>query len=130
RDHVAAHDAAEDVDEDPFYVGIREDDLEGGRHPLLGSAPTDIQKVGGVASIELDDVHGRHGQACAIDHAADIAVELDVIELVAPGLQLHGILFVLVTELCNFRMPEKRDRKSTRLNSSHVKISYAVFCLK
>src|SRR5690606_39803297 len=25
---------------------------------------------------------------------------------------------------------EKPDRKSTRLNSSHVKISYAVFCLK
>src|SRR5690606_40819442 len=25
---------------------------------------------------------------------------------------------------------ERRDRKSTRLNSSHVKISYAVFCLK
>src|SRR5690606_29445361 len=25
---------------------------------------------------------------------------------------------------------QKRDRKSTRLNSSHVKISYAVFCLK
>src|SRR5690606_41778110 len=25
---------------------------------------------------------------------------------------------------------DARDRKSTRLNSSHVKISYAVFCLK
>src|SRR3989442_5172147 len=25
---------------------------------------------------------------------------------------------------------EFRDRKSTRLNSSHVRISYAVFCLK
>src|SRR5207302_9919239 len=25
-------------------------------------------------------------------------------------------------------IPPKRDRKSTRLNSSHVKISYAVFC--
>src|SRR5699024_11888378 len=25
---------------------------------------------------------------------------------------------------------EKEDRKSTRLNSSHVSISYAVFCLK
>src|SRR5690554_7655388 len=24
----------------------------------------------------------------------------------------------------------KKDRKSTRLNSSHVRISYAVFCLK
>src|SRR5439155_22680084 len=26
--------------------------------------------------------------------------------------------------------PGSRDRKSTRLNSSHVAISYAVFCLK
>src|SRR5204862_6995996 len=25
---------------------------------------------------------------------------------------------------------DQRDRKSTRLNSSHVEISYAVFCLK
>src|SRR5207253_3684240 len=28
------------------------------------------------------------------------------------------------------RVLETRDRKSTRLNSSHVAISYAVFCLK
>src|SRR5690606_41672373 len=28
------------------------------------------------------------------------------------------------------RWQGKEDRKSTRLNSSHVKISYAVFCLK
>src|SRR3989442_5607620 len=26
--------------------------------------------------------------------------------------------------------PNREDRKSTRLNSSHVRISYAVFCLK
>src|SRR5690606_41361957 len=29
-----------------------------------------------------------------------------------------------------YRRVEMKDRKSTRLNSSHVKISYAVFCLK
>src|SRR2546430_8848663 len=28
------------------------------------------------------------------------------------------------------RHPHRRDRKSTRLNSSHSQISYAVFCLK
>src|SRR5215471_19815523 len=28
------------------------------------------------------------------------------------------------------RRPPHRDRKSTRLDSSHVEISYAVFCLK
>src|SRR5207249_11501749 len=27
-------------------------------------------------------------------------------------------------------LPDHQDRKSTRLNSSHVSISYAVFCLK
>src|SRR5690606_39780746 len=32
-------------------------------------------------------------------------------------------------QLNRLDQPE-RDRKSTRLNSSHVKISYAVFCLK
>src|SRR5690554_7140488 len=29
-----------------------------------------------------------------------------------------------------FIVLSQRDRKSTRLNSSHVRISYAVFCLK
>src|SRR5690606_41987120 len=33
------------------------------------------------------------------------------------------------TERCRDEL-SKQDRKSTRLNSSHVKISYAVFCLK
>src|SRR3712207_8655536 len=28
------------------------------------------------------------------------------------------------------RVPARADRKSTRLNSSHANISYAVFCLK
>src|SRR5439155_14574649 len=30
----------------------------------------------------------------------------------------------------DFDLPSLSDRKSTRLNSSHVAISYAVFCLK
>src|SRR5437773_9074689 len=31
---------------------------------------------------------------------------------------------------CRASLPRGRDRKSTRLNSSHITISYAVFCLK
>src|SRR5690606_187593 len=33
-------------------------------------------------------------------------------------------------EMLNPNPANDKDRKSTRLNSSHVKISYAVFCLK
>src|SRR5206468_9002130 len=36
-----------------------------------------------------------------------------------------------IRELCvRIRTHSSRDRKSTRLNSSHDQISYAVFCLK
>src|SRR5207302_9421666 len=38
-----------------------------------------------------------------------------------PKLELMGVLIEQFNDA---------DRKSTRLNSSHVKISYAVFCLK
>src|SRR6266508_6038983 len=36
----------------------------------------------------------------------------------------------LCSDMRSPRSPDRRDRKSTRLNSSHVAISYAVFCLK
>src|SRR5690606_41914526 len=36
----------------------------------------------------------------------------------------------LLSERCGTALEESPDRKSTRLNSSHVKSSYAVFCLK
>src|SRR5688572_32497456 len=39
-------------------------------------------------------------------------------------------LFLRVPELCRQQRRGLRDRKSTRLNSSHSQISYAVFCLK
>src|SRR5690606_40039007 len=39
-------------------------------------------------------------------------------------------LVVLDPEGDRGEVPVQLDRKSTRLNSSHVKISYAVFCLK
>src|SRR5256885_6622541 len=34
------------------------------------------------------------------------------------------------TVSCQFSFKKAQDRKSTRLNSSHLVISYAVFCLK
>src|SRR6266850_496934 len=54
-----------------------------------------------------------------------------------PGTGLHvlkahaGHLAPLdVEDVLDHRVPDELDRKSTRLNSSHLVISYAVFCLK
>src|SRR5438067_8067648 len=41
---------------------------------------------------------------------------------------LHGLEQALVAD--RHQLGQVEDRKSTRLNSSHVSISYAVFCLK
>src|SRR5437667_2658428 len=37
---------------------------------------------------------------------------------------------ITVNVVCPGFIATERDRKSTRLNSSHITISYAVFCLK
>src|SRR5699024_12750537 len=52
--------------------------------------------------------HGQQGEGGGVAEAADQASQI-----VHP---VHGL--------------GQRDRKSTRLNSSHVSSSYAVFCLK
>src|SRR5690606_39619212 len=45
-----------------------------------------------------------------------------------------SLFFLLIYQITKTGLDTKNpfysDRKSTRLNSSHVKISYAVFCLK
>src|SRR5207253_8693534 len=50
---------------------------------------------------------------------ADLGDRLVAVEPLAPRVGAEG-----------FELAELLDRKSTRLNSSHVAISYAVFCLK
>src|SRR2546430_5576120 len=47
------------------------------------------------------------------------------------GLQPVGVLCEVMNDDGTMaRRPQLEDRKSTRLNSSHSQISYAVFCLK
>src|SRR5690625_4163954 len=41
-----------------------------------------------------------------------------------------GVTTDELNRICHDYIEQRADRKSTRLNSSHVAISYAVFCLK
>src|SRR5207249_6198533 len=54
--------------------------------------------------------------------------------IIASALTAHGVAWGSLTlrlrDIAVKGHLPKRDRKSTRLNSSHVSISYAVFCLK
>src|SRR5688572_31631138 len=86
----------------------------------------------------LEVVRGYHGgwtsgrfDEAVRSLACDLAVEVPVNEYptkesFARALMSFGALVKRVTLLGEFA----EDRKSTRLNSSHSQISYAVFCLK
>src|SRR5256885_12561407 len=60
---------------------------------------------------------------------ADVVDETLAVGRVGAGARKIRILQPQPGDLVLLRQPEMVDRKSTRLNSSHLAISYAVFCL-
>src|SRR5690606_42160680 len=100
------------------------------RHPMPASSVTfslhDALPISlGVAVAVGVDGHlmsGRRGGRCRTPQLCGDGVEAPILLAVIPQ---QGDLVGRQVDA-----PGVRDRKSTRLNSSHVKISYAVFCLK
>src|SRR5690606_41628525 len=89
-------------------------------HPVLSPYPT-RRSSDLLASTDLGFILGpRLNAAGRLD---DISLGIEC--LLTGDEQLAGDM---ARELDSLN--RDRDRKSTRLNSSHVKISYAVFCLK
>src|SRR5699024_12109914 len=85
----------------------------------LGSTYTEADVTDG----EVDwDLLAQAAQPLVLQAAAE-HLPLISEELLSRGLPAETEAFVTVHGTT-------RDRKSTRLNSSHVSISYAVFCLK
>src|SRR2546430_12075637 len=61
---------------------------------------------------------------------ADVAPALDLLVVVCHMHPPRPEPHVGANRVPELRAASSRDRKSTRLNSSHSQISYAVFCLK
>src|SRR3989442_8578427 len=65
--------------------------------------------------------------------ATDAVIDLttgDGSQQFSAQLQSNGPVVITKSVTVTVNPDGSRDRKSTRLNSSHVRISYAVFCLK
>src|SRR5690625_2170255 len=66
--------------------------------------------------------------------AGKIAKKIDRVIVLRLGVTFLSLFFLSVLiigdQATKYNFMLGRDRKSTRLNSSHVAISYAVFCLK
>src|SRR5207302_2635896 len=79
----------------------------------------------------------KHGDSIAVNGVCLTVVDHEgdefTADVMAETLNRSSLGVLAVGSRVNLERPTAvgaRDRKSTRLNSSHVKISYAVFCLK
>src|SRR5215217_3852106 len=52
----------------------------------------------------------------------------EISHVIEPKVEAFEALLYIREPLAHSPVPSVRDRKSTRLNSSHANISYAVFC--
>ena len=107
----------------PFTLGSTGDDLERLGDLFLGRPAAHVEKVGRFRAVELDDVHGGHGEARAVDHAADLAVQRDIIEIVFRRLELLGILFGGVAQLGDVGMAVDRVRVKAHLGVETLEIA-------
>ncbi len=78
--HVATHDAAKDIDQNRLHVFVRQKfEMP---PPLFPAMRRHLHRENLPAPAgEFDDIHCGHRQAGAIDHAGDVAIELDVVEI-------------------------------------------------
>src|SRR5207248_5375489 len=83
-----------------------------------------------VQGIPYDSVDGRAqaGALTALMHATSYATSAEIAAEAGPYPRYDANRDVMLRVVRNHR--RNLDRKSTRLNSSHRTISYAVFCLK
>lgn len=85
---VASDNATEDVDKDSGDFGVAGDQLEGTLDGFGSCTTTDIEKVCWGTTVQLDDVHGSHGQTSTIYETANVTIKLDEVETIAKELSV------------------------------------------
>src|SRR5438045_6565752 len=80
-------------------------------------------RAAAVRSIPLAN-HNRNRSGARSSGGFEVTVTLNLLHEIDPFAPLLANLPAMITR------PDSLDRKSTRLNSSHLGISYVVFCLK
>lgn len=77
---VTADNTTEDVDENGRHLGVAGDQLESGLNSRGGSTTTNIKEVGRITTVELDDIHGGHGETSTVDQASNVTIKLDEVQ--------------------------------------------------
>src|SRR5207253_3384041 len=123
-----------EIDANSMHVQLADEAI------CIGKAPSSesyfrIDRIISAAEItDVDAIHGGYGFLSENAHFADVCENCNI-RFIGPSsramnaLQDKAVSRALAKKAGVPTPPGSEDRKSTRLNSSHVAISYAVFCL-
>src|SRR5690606_2657636 len=109
------------IDMDAFYASVEQRDFPELKGQPIAVGSNSTRGVVAAASYEAR----KHGVYSAMPSAI-AAKKCPNLIFVPARFEVYKAVSRQIREI----FFEYTDRKSTRLNSSHVKISYAVFCLK
>ena len=93
---VTTKDTTENVHKDGFYFGIFVEEFESFGKLLAFGAAADIQEIGGLTTVELNDIHGGHGESGTVDEAADVTTDMDVVQVEVFGMLLTWVVLSLI----------------------------------
>ena len=107
---VASEDSTEDVHKDSFDLGVVVEELEGLGQCIALCAATDIKEVSRLTTVELDDIHGGHGETSAVDEAADVTSDVNIIKIKALGVLLTSVILSFIFDGCEVLLAEESVR--------------------
>src|SRR3989442_3543125 len=99
--------------------------------PLLMDEPPRMRTAKPPSGVRITSTPGKRPiSTCSIDCPGALAMSSDVTVELGDAVGAGAATASPNSTVTSEDIAKAPDRKSTRLNSSHVRISYAVFCLK
>jgi hypothetical protein len=74
---------------------------------LALSTTTDIQKVCRLTSVQLDDIHCRHGESSTIDKTSDVSTDVDIVQIELFSVLLSWVVLGFIFLRSKFLLSEE-----------------------
>ena len=87
------------IDQHCAHLVVGKDQLKRLRHPCRGGTAPTSRKVGRGAAMQLHQIHRRHRQACPVDHATNVAIQRDVVQIMFLSRRLARIFFWVTSRI-------------------------------
>ncbi|EEQ38348.1 conserved hypothetical protein [Clavispora lusitaniae ATCC 42720] len=104
---VTSDNTTENVHENTIHFLVGQDQLKGLLNSLWSGSTTTVQKVSWLTTVQLDDVHGSHGQTSTVDDVGNVTVQLDEVQAILASFRFLWVFLSWVSPRKDFFLSER-----------------------